>query len=73
MKFIVTFKTPDAVRTTIENVLPPAIQGDNEEEELYIYKVEKLVEFTAKWVKYGECITIEFDTEAGTATVVPKN
>lgn len=27
--------------------------------------------FAAKWVKYGEYVTIEFDTDAGTATVVP--
>jgi hypothetical protein len=32
---------------------------------------EPMQEFASRWVKYGEYITIEFDTEAGTATVVP--
>lgn len=33
---------------------------------------EKVVEFVSKWVKYGEYITVEFDTDAGTAVVVPE-
>jgi hypothetical protein len=70
MKFIVTFKTPDAVLDAIERELPPAIVGNQEEESLRAYEVEKLAEFVAKWVRYGEYVDIEFDTEAGTATVL---
>jgi hypothetical protein len=69
MKFIVTFKTPDAVLDAIERELPRAIEG-TEEEGLRAYEAEKLEAFAAKWVRYGEYVDIEFDTEAGTATVL---
>lgn len=61
MKVSVTFKTPDAVNDVIEEYA--GIWTDEEEERL-----KKLVE---RFVKYGEYITVEFDGEEGTATVVP--
>jgi hypothetical protein len=52
-----TFKTPGVVDW---------IAGGydlNEEQE------EEIKEFLGKWVKYEEYVTIDFDTEVGTATV----
>lgn len=57
MKFTVTFKTPDAVDYAIEDL--------SEEEQ------EEAKETARKFVEYGEYITVKFDTETQTATVVP--
>ena len=57
MKFVLFFKTPD--------VLHYALDDTNMSED----EREKCKEFAEKWVDYGECASIEFDTEAGTATV----
>lgn len=59
MKFRVTFKTPDVVDNTIENL------GVEPDEQEAIYK-----QVVSKWFKYGEYVTIEVDTNADTATVV---
>lgn len=31
----------------------------------------RLKKFAGRWLTYGEYMTVEFDTEAGTAVVVP--
>ena len=59
MKFSITFKTPDAV----EEAIYDHTYDDNKQEEMRA--------LTDKFVRYGELITVEFDTETGTATVVP--
>ena len=58
MKFTVTFKTPDAVNYAIED------EDMSEEEQ------EESLAFSEKYVQYGEIVSIEFDTELGTATVL---
>jgi hypothetical protein len=57
MIFRIGFKTPDAVDYATEDV---------PEEEMQAVK-----SVIAKWVKYGECITVEVDTEKETCTVLP--
>jgi len=59
MKFIVTFKSPDALDTSLEDY--PELDA------------EKAKEFAEKWIEYGEYIDIEFDTAKGTATVVKRH
>lgn len=49
-----SFKTPDV----LDYVLKHEPDAEGIEEKL------------SKWIKYGECITIEFDTEAMTAKVL---
>jgi len=54
-----TFKTPDVVDDTLERLpLTPDEQ-------------ENAREFLRKFIKYGEYITIEFDTETAEAKVIP--
>ncbi len=65
MIFRVTFKTPDAVEYAIKDIISD-IDSDEGEEQFAEAK-----EATEKWVKYGELVTVEFNTEAGTATVIP--
>ncbi len=67
MKFRATFKMPDAVENAAEETV-----SDIEDELDRSDKIEALEEFAARWVNNGETVTIEFDTEAETATVVQK-
>ena len=77
MKFQVTFKTPDAVEDSIKDAcgsLPgndheaPVIKGRLNPYHNDVYACQQVAE---KFVSYGEYVTIEFDTEKGTATVIP--
>lgn len=56
-KIKVTFKTPDAVEDAVKN-----FNGD--------WGVEIDTSVFDKFVKYNEYVTIEFDTETQTATVL---
>lgn len=66
MKFTVTFKTPDAAYYEVKSI----VENEPDEDKQLELK-ESLHDFLEKFIKYGEVITIQFDTEAGTATVVP--
>lgn len=57
MKFRITLKTPDAVDYAIAD-LPEDEQDDARA-------------IARRFVKYGELVTIELDTETQTASVVP--
>ena len=57
MKIKVMFKTPDVLEYALDDL------SDDD-----TYDVKQQLK---KFIQYGECVTIEFDTEAGTATVVP--
>lgn len=76
MKFRVTMKDPDGAGDSIQEAAEKAVVAlnlDAEEAEAVLEKrVEKLRAFVRPWMEYGEYITIEFDTEAGTASVVRK-
>jgi hypothetical protein len=56
MKFELTFKTPDVIDQATHD-----LTDDRDEAEV--------VAFAKKFVKYGEYIIVDFDTDAGTATV----
>ena len=65
MKFQVTFKTPDALDFAIDAVTSVVNTLELEEEKA------NLSEFAGKWVEWGESVTLEFDTDAGTCIVLP--
>jgi hypothetical protein len=76
MKFRVTFKDPDGPLDCLADEakrLAAAVEGidDDEREALAESRRENLREFVGGWLEYSEYVTIEFDTEANTATVVP--
>jgi hypothetical protein len=60
LKVRVLFKTPDAVSTALED-----LQGIRETDR------DGAIKTISRFVRYGEIVTIEFDTDAGTATVLP--
>lgn len=74
MKFQVQFKDPDVVydaaRDAARENMPEGIESD-EVEALLDGRTEKLTDFASTWIKYGEYITVEFDTEAKTCVVIP--
>lgn len=76
MKIRVTFKDPDVVADEIERCVSADVAtlglSKVEADAVAELRAEKVVEFVSKWVKYGEYITVEFDTDAGTAVVVPE-
>lgn len=66
MKIKVTMKTPDALDYAIKD----AVDGNpipDERDELEYEAHEKM----AYWFRSSEYLTVEFDTEAMTATVLP--
>ena len=76
MKFQVTMKDPDGPYECIQDSAKASIAeieglSPDERESLEEKRAEALTRVAGKWLKYGEYVTVEFDTEAGTATVVP--
>lgn len=68
MKFRITFKTPDVVEDAIRKAVSSnsSSEEENDLDDLR-FECEDVVE---KFVKYNELITVEFDTESSTATVI---
>lgn len=75
MNFRMMMKTPDCLDDAIEDAVGSMLfdfEGDEEaQEDKRIELTEEAKDFAEKWVKWGEYVTIEFDTEAGTAVVLP--
>ena len=79
MKIQVTFKTPDALEYAARNyaeffvnqnakLIEQEYDGDVE---LFISdKKEEFEQFAKRWIEYGECVTLEIDTELNTCVVL---
>jgi hypothetical protein len=75
MKFRITMKDPDGPYECIQDEakkMVAAIEGitDAEREPIAESRADMLRDFAGRWMSYDEYITVEFDTEAGTATVI---
>jgi hypothetical protein len=76
MKFRVTLKDPDCLYEAAREATREecaAIPGLSEEEKLVISQkreVDAITFASKKWFQYGEYVTIEIDTDEGTATVL---
>lgn len=57
MDILIHFKTPDAVDHALDGLTPEQKRA--------------ALEAIRKWVEFGECVTVEIDTETGEACVVP--
>jgi len=76
MKFRITLKDPDGVDDSLMTAAQEAAdapQGllDSTREAIRKRVYTELPEQIKKWVKWNEYVTIEIDTEAGTAVVCP--
>jgi hypothetical protein len=75
MKVRVTLKDPDGVGDCVDEAVRgslPSEMDDEEKEAVFDTRREKVKKVLARWIEYGEYVTVEFDTDAGTAVVVPK-
>lgn len=70
MKFTVTMKNPDALDYAMDDVKEILEEDDTLDEDDKRDKLEEAREFTREYMKWGEYIRVEFDTEAKTATVL---
>jgi len=74
VKFQVTMKDPDclhnAIREAVADEMGNTLLPDDEAEAVREMRVEKAQKACARWFRYGEYLTVEIDTEAGTAVVV---
>lgn len=65
MKIQIHFKTPDALYYAIEGETQ-YVEDEEEKEEIK----SEILSVCEKFIKYGECVTIEIDTKTGTAEVL---
>lgn len=75
MKFRIQLKDPDGFYDGFDDASAASVtdlDGLDEDEKSAVREKRSasLRRFGERWVEYGEYITIEFDTEANTATVV---
>lgn len=70
MKFTVTFKTPDAVESGIEASL---VYAEELSEEAKDSEMDKMKSLANRYVEYGEYVTLEFDTDKNSVTVLPRS
>jgi heterodisulfide reductase subunit A-like polyferredoxin len=74
MKFKIQLKDPDGVYNAVTDASAAsadAISGitDHEREAIRETRREKIIEQCRKWIRHGEYVTIEIDTDNMTATV----
>lgn len=78
-KFQVTMKDPDKLHDACQEAVKAELEGiegidSAEKEALLDARYEKLSAYCcSKWFEWGEYLTVEIDTEAGTCTVVERN
>lgn len=74
MKVIVTFKDPDGVHESLRNACEESVEdldiSEDEKRDLAESREDQLNEDLSTWIKYDEYVSIEFDTEKKTATVL---
>lgn len=76
MKVRVTLKDPDTMHDAVvdaaKRLKKPDDVSDDEWESIRIGRAAAANAFiSSRWMEYGEYLVVDFDTEAGTATVVP--
>lgn len=84
MKFQITMKTPNVLDHALGRAREELLHSDDEEDDMpivdhiseekreEIFSMYDEMKSTAeKWIRHGEYVTLEFDTESGGCTVVP--
>lgn len=70
MKFTVTMKSPDALNYAMDDLRTILIEDGVSDEDDREDLIEQARDFANRWMRWGEYIDVEFDTEEGTAKVV---
>lgn len=76
MELSITMKDPDVVSQAVIDAATASTENtaglsDDELESLAIDREEQINELISKWFKYGEYLTVDIDTDAGTCIVRP--
>lgn len=70
MKIRVNMKTPDALSEAVCEAVGPA-EVDLDDDQTNYDLIETITDMAKKkWFRYGECVTLEIDTDAGTCVVL---
>ena len=77
MKIRIYMKDPDGVYDSITDAVGDSLREqkgltDAERKRLEDIRRETINSACSRWIQWGEDITIEIDTDADTATVVPR-
>lgn len=76
MKIKVYIKDPDgfgdAINDSIRDELNKLPLNNKEKEAILDIRREEVEDKLSKWVESNECVTLEFDLDTGTASVLPK-
>ena len=72
MKFSITFKTPDAVDDALKEHFEVDAYDESPKAMELLGHRENAEMLMSQFVQHGEYVTIEFDTDAKTATVQKK-
>lgn len=74
MKIQITMKDPDGcydcMRNAAKESLPEGL-SDSEQALLFDERESEIHRICAQWFRYGEYLSVEIDSEAGTCTVLP--
>jgi hypothetical protein len=76
MKVQITFKDPDVVLEGIEDAVRKSLGADRSAWSLLEYKaifdarLREVHEKVGKWLRYGEYVDVEVDTDADTCVVI---
>lgn len=72
MKIQISFKCPDAVGYAVQDAFEGVEEKDPDTDEPVVdgLTADDVKDKLAKWIQYGENITVEFDLKAGTAKVI---
>lgn len=76
MKIQVTLKDPDTMDDAVDDALkrmprPEGVEPDEWDAMRETRAASIKSEITKRWMAYGEYLTVEFDMERKTATVIP--
>jgi hypothetical protein len=77
VKIKVTLKDPDTMQDAVRDAVTRDVKalGLSARESALLIEdrtENESTEITHRWMEYGEYLSVEFDTEAGTATVVER-
>jgi hypothetical protein len=77
MKIRMAFKDPDCFSEAVFDAVSREVSripglSDGEARAIAAARSNDVWEVLSRWVEYQEYVTIDFDTEAKTATVVPR-
>jgi hypothetical protein len=77
VKISVYLKDPDGFSESIQEAAKADVAklglGEQEAKVVAEMRAEEAGKALSRWVEYGECVALEFDTEAMTATVVRRD